>query len=117
VKQAVVCSVQSRDRAEAIVSELSRAGFSNDDISLLGAVVNTAVSGSRGGRHTALPGIEASRFERTLKSGHVLISVQAERSEEVRCAEQIFRAAGADDIGITTSISFPKVAAAAHART
>src|SRR5690349_19525224 len=35
MKKAVMCTVPSRDRAEAVVGQLQNAGFSNNDISVL----------------------------------------------------------------------------------
>jgi hypothetical protein len=173
MKKAVMCIVQTRIQAETVVGQLQRAGFSNNDISVLfpnkegtkdfahvhntkspeGAVAGAGAGGLLGGTlgllvgigALAIPGmgpfiaagpllaalsgagagaavggvtgalvglgipeIEAKRFEGKIKGGNLLISVHTENSDEVKRAEQIFKAAQADDVCSTSEASVPK---------
>jgi hypothetical protein len=173
MKKVVMCIVQSQSQGESIVTQLQKAGFSNNDISVLfpnkqgtkdfahehntkapeGAVAGAGAGGAVGGAlgllagigALAIPGlgpfiaagpllaalsgaaagatvggvaggliglgipeIEAKRYEGKIKGGNFLISVHAETSDEVKRAEQIFKAGGGDDICSTNESSVPK---------
>lgn len=80
---------------------------------LLAALSGAAAGATVGGITGALigmgiPEIEAKRYEGKIKGGNLLVSVHAETSEEVKRAEQIFKAARAEDICSTTEASVPK---------
>ena len=69
----------------------------------MAALSGAAVGGALGGVTGALIGLgipefEAKRYEGKLKSGHALVSVHSENSDETERAKEIFRAAGAEDI-------------------
>ena len=55
-----------------------------------------------------IPEIEAKRYEGKIRGGNLLVSVHTENADEVKRAEQIFKAARADDICSTTEASVPK---------
>lgn len=70
---------------------------------IMAALSGAAVGGALGGVTGALVGLgipefEAKRYEGKLKSGHALVSVHSENSDETDRAKEIFRAAGAEDI-------------------
>jgi hypothetical protein len=70
---------------------------------IMAALSGAAVGGALGGVTGALIGLgipefEAKRYEGKLKSGHALVSVHSESSDETDRAKEIFRAAGAEDI-------------------
>ena len=80
---------------------------------LLAALSGAAAGAAMGGIAGALvgmgiPEIEAKRYEGKIKGGNILISVHAETSDEVKRAEQIFKAARAEDIATTNEASVPK---------
>jgi heat induced stress protein YflT len=173
MKKAVMCLVQTREQANAVVAQLQTAGFSNNDISVLfpdkqgtkdfahehntkapeGAVAGAGTGGVLGGTlgllagigALAIPGlgpfiaagplmaalsgaaagaavgglagalvgmgipeIEAKRYEGKVRGGNLLISVHTESSDEQKRAEQIFKAARAEDICATNESSVPK---------
>jgi hypothetical protein len=73
---------------------------------LSGAAVGAAVGGIAGALiGMGIPELEAKRYEGKIKKGNVLISVHTEDSNEVRDAEDIFKAAGAQDICSTGEAS------------
>lgn len=82
-----------------------------------GMAAGAAVGGIAGGLiGMGIPEIEAKRYEGKIKGGNILISVHAETSDEVKRAEELFRAAKAEDICSTTEASVPKAKeATAHA--
>ncbi len=173
MKKAVMCIVQTRGQAEAVVDQLHRAGFASNDISVLfpdksgtkdfahehntkapeGAVGGAGLGGVVGGTlgllagigALAIPGlgpfiaagpvmaalsgvaagatvggiagalvgmgipeIEAKRFEGKIKGGNMLVSAHVESSEEKTRAENVFKAARADDICSVNEASVPK---------
>jgi hypothetical protein len=175
MKKAVMCIVQTRDRAEVVVDQLQRAGFTNSDISVLfpdksgskdfahehntkapeGAIGGASVGGVVGGTlgllagigALAIPGlgpfiaagpimaalsgvaagatvggiagalvgmgipeIEAKRFEGKIKGGNLLVSVHVESGDERKRAEDVFKAAQAQDICSVSEASVPKTA-------
>ena len=175
MKKAVMCIVQTRGQAEAVVDQLHNAGFSTNDISVLfpdksgtkdfahehstkapeGAIGGASMGGVVGGTLgllagigvLAIPGlgpfiaagpimaalsgvaagatvggiagalvgmgipeIEAKRFEGKVKGGNLLVSVHVESSDERTRAENIFKAAKADDICSVNEASVPKAA-------
>ena len=57
---------------------------------------------------SSAPEIEAKRYEGKIKSGNLLLSVHTENADEVKRAEQIFKAARAEDICSTGESSVPK---------
>jgi uncharacterized protein YcfJ len=81
---------------------------------LLAALSGAAAGATVGGVTGALvgmgiPEIEAKRYEGKIKGGNLLISVHTETSEQQTRAEQLFKAARAEDICSTTESSVPKV--------
>jgi hypothetical protein len=58
-----------------------------------------------------IPEIEAKRYEEKLKAGNYLISVHAHNGDREDLAKDIFKAAGAEDITVS---SMSKTPAAAH---
>jgi hypothetical protein len=73
---------------------------------ILAALGGVAAGGTAGGIVGALIGMgipeyEAKRYEGKIREGNILISVHAENSDEVSCAKDIFRNAGAEDIAYT----------------
>ena len=84
---------------------------------LSGAAAGATVGGVTGALiGMGIPEIEAKRYEGKIKGGNVLVSVHTETSDQVKRAEQVFKAAGAEDVCSTTEASVPK-AHAAQART
>jgi hypothetical protein len=76
---------------------------------LSGAAAGAAVGGIGGALvGMGIPEIEAKRYEGKIKGGNLLISVHTESSEEQKRAEEIFKAAKAEDICSTTEASVPK---------
>lgn len=80
---------------------------------LLAALSGAAAGATVGGVAGALvgmgiPEIEAKRYEGKLKGGNLLISVHTENSDEQKRAEEIFKAARAEDVCATTESSVPK---------
>src|SRR5450631_2841885 len=81
---------------------------------LLAALSGAAAGATVGGIAGALiglgiPEIEAKRYEGKIKSGNILISVHAAKSDEQKRAEEIFKTAHADDICSSSESSVPKV--------
>jgi hypothetical protein len=81
---------------------------------LLAALSGAAAGATVGGIAGALvgmgiPEIEAKRYEGKIKSGNLLISVHAERSEDQKRVEAIFKAAQAEDICSTSEAKVPSV--------
>ena len=79
---------------------------------LLAALSGAAAGATVGGITGALvglgiPEIEAKRYEGKIKGGNLLISVHVESSEEAKRAEEIFKAAKADDICSTNESTVP----------
>lgn len=75
---------------------------------LSGAAVGAALGGVAGGLvGLGMPEIEAKRYEGKVKSGNILLSVHTDDAGEIRQAEDIFRAARAEDI-CTTGESTPQ---------
>ena len=175
MKKAVMCIVQTRGQAEAVVDQLHKAGFTPSDISVLfpdktgtkdfahehntkapeGAIGGAGMGGVVGGTlgvlagigALAIPGlgpfiaagpimaglsgiaagsmvggiagalvgmgipeIEAKRFEGKINGGNMLVSAHVESSDEKTRAENIFKAAKADDICSVNEASVPKAA-------
>lgn len=80
---------------------------------LLGALSGAAAGATVGGIAGALvgmgmPEIEAKRYEGKVQGGNLLISVHSESAEERERAEDIFKAAGAQDISTAAESSVPK---------
>src|SRR5450631_1483716 len=80
---------------------------------LLAALSGAAAGATVGGITGALvgmgiPEIEAKRYEGKIKGGNLLISVHTGSSDEQKRAEEIFKAAKADDVCSTTEASVPK---------
>jgi hypothetical protein len=48
-----------------------------------------------------MPEYEAKRYEGKVKSGNILLSIHTENGDEVSCAKEIFKRAGAEDISYT----------------
>jgi uncharacterized membrane protein len=72
---------------------------------LSGAAVGATTGGVVGGLiGLGIPEIEAKRYEEKLKTGNYLIAVHAHDDEQEDRAEEIFEAAGAEDI-TTSSMS------------
>jgi len=74
---------------------------------IMAALSGVAVGGALGGLTGGLIGLgipeyEAKRYEDRLKSGSVLISVHSENAEETDRAQEIFEAAGAEDIATSS---------------
>jgi hypothetical protein len=66
---------------------------------LAGATVGGAVGGMTGALiGMGIPEYEAQRYEERVKGGRVLIAVHSENSKETSHANEIFKAAGAEDI-------------------
>lgn len=80
---------------------------------IMAALSGAAIGGTAGGLIGGLiglgiPEIEAKRYEQKLKEGNYLISVHAQDDEQEDKAEEIFKAADAEDI---TTSSMSKVPA------
>jgi len=76
---------------------------------LSGAAVGATVGGVAGGLiGLGVPELEAKRYEGKLKAGNILLSVHTEDSDELKTAEEIFKAAGAGDICATSESTAPK---------
>jgi len=83
---------------------------------LMAALSGVAAGATVGGLTGALvgmgiPEIEAKRYEGKIKGGNLLISVHTENSGEQKKAEEIFKAARAEDICSTTEASVPSTQA------
>jgi hypothetical protein len=79
---------------------------------LLAALSGVAAGAAVGGVAGALvglgiPEIEAKRYEGKIKGGNLLISVHTESADERKRAEEIFKAAKAEDICSTSEASVP----------
>lgn len=75
---------------------------------LSGAAIGATTGGIVGGLiGMGIPEIEAKRYEEKLKTGNYLIAVHAHDGDEKDRAEQIFKAANADDITSTSMSSTP----------
>ena len=80
-----------------------------------GMAAGAAVGGITGALiGMGIPEIEAKRYEGKIKGGNILISVHADSSEEVKRAEELFKAAKAEDICSTTEASVPKAKEVSH---
>jgi hypothetical protein len=78
---------------------------------LSGAAAGAAVGGVTGGLiGLGIPEIEAKRYESKIKGGNILISAHAESNDEVKRADEIFKAAQADDICSTGEARVPDAA-------
>lgn len=80
---------------------------------IMGALSGMAAGAAVGGITGALvglgiPEIEAKRYEGKIKDGNILISVHTETAEQLKRAEQIFKAGRANDVVSTTEASVPK---------
>jgi hypothetical protein len=76
---------------------------------LSGAAVGATVGGVAGGLiGLGIPELEAKRYEGKLRDGNLLLSVHTENSDEIDAAEEIFKAAGAQDICTTGEPTAPK---------
>lgn len=76
---------------------------------IMAALSGTALGATTGGLVGGLiglgiPEIEAKRYEQKLRNGNFLVAVDAENSDRVDRAKEIFKAAGAEDIA-TSSLS------------
>lgn len=69
---------------------------------LSGAAVGATVGGVTGALiGMGIPEYEAKVYEGKMRDGHVLISVHTEDGKEQDRAKELFKAAGAEDIGVT----------------
>ena len=76
---------------------------------LSGAAVGGATGGIVGGLiGLGIPEIEAKRYEQKLKAGNYLIAVHTHDDIEEDRAEEIFKAAGAEDITTSSMSKAPK---------
>src|SRR4051812_44882183 len=76
---------------------------------LSGAAVGAAGGGVIGGLvGLGIPEIEAKRYDEKLKKGNYLVAVHTDESEDVDRAEEIFKAAGAEDISTVREAAAPK---------
>jgi hypothetical protein len=76
---------------------------------LSGAAAGAAVGGVAGALvGMGIPEIEAKRYEGKIKGGNLLVSVHTESGEEIKRAENIFKAAKADDVCTTSESSAQK---------
>jgi hypothetical protein len=80
---------------------------------LMAALSGVAAGATFGGIAGALvgmgiPEIEAKRYEGKIRSGGIVVSVHTESSEDLKAAEQIFKAARAQDVCSATEASVPK---------
>jgi uncharacterized membrane protein len=70
---------------------------------LSGAAVGAATGGLLGGLiGLGIPEVEAKHYETKLKEGNYFISVHTTDADEVDRVKEIFKAANAEDIGVTT---------------
>lgn len=75
---------------------------------LSGAAAGATVGGMTGALvGMGIPEIEAKRYEGKIKGGNILISVHAESRDEVKRAEQIMKAAKADDVSVAGEAGVP----------
>ncbi|HEX8371466.1 MAG TPA: hypothetical protein VF585_01695 [Chthoniobacterales bacterium] len=65
----------------------------------IGATTGGVVGGLIG---LGIPEYEARLYEEKLKSGHYLISVHTEDGDEISRAKDLFKAAGAEDVAVTS---------------
>ncbi len=73
---------------------------------LSGAAIGATVGGVAGGLiGLGIPELEAKRYEGKIKSGNILISVHADNSQEISRAKDLFKAAGAEDICVSSESS------------
>jgi hypothetical protein len=76
---------------------------------LSGAAAGAAVGGVAGALvGMGIPEMEAKRYEGKIKGGNLLVSLHTESSEERTRAEEIFKAAKAQDICSANEASVPK---------
>ena len=76
---------------------------------LSGAAVGAAIGGIAGALiGMGIPEYEAKRYEGKVRAGNILLSVHTESSDEVALAKEIFKAAGARDIGTSGESSAPE---------
>ncbi len=80
---------------------------------IMAALSGTALGATTGGLVGGLvglgiPEIEAKRYEQKLKSGNFLVAVDAEDSDRVDRAKEIFEAAGAEDISSSSLSKAPR---------
>jgi hypothetical protein len=75
---------------------------------LSGAAAGAAVGGVAGALiGMGIPEIEAKRYEGKIKGGNILISVHTESAEGRKRAEDIFKAARAEDVATTSEARVP----------
>jgi hypothetical protein len=79
---------------------------------IMAALGGAAVGGAAGGVIGALvgmgiPELEAKLYDGKVRGGNILISVHTEKSEQVKTAKEIYKRAGAEDIGSTSEASVP----------
>ena len=80
---------------------------------LSGASIGAATGGLVGALvGLGIPEIEAKRYEDKLRTGNYLIAVDAKDSDEKDRAEEIFKAAGAEDISSSSMSKAPSARAA-----
>ncbi|MFO0740197.1 MAG: DUF3341 domain-containing protein [Labilithrix sp.] len=82
---------------------------------LLAALSGAAAGATLGGVTGAMvgmgiPEIEAKRYEGKLRQGNLLIAVHTENAEEQKRAEQIYKAASANDVFSQTEAAVPSSA-------
>jgi hypothetical protein len=78
---------------------------------LSGVGVGATVGGVAGALvGMGIPEIEAKRYEGKIKGGNMLVSVHTESADERKRAENIFKAANADDICSVAEASVPQPA-------
>jgi hypothetical protein len=83
---------------------------------LSGAAAGAAVGGVTGALvGMGIPEIEAKRYEGKIRGGNMLVSVHTDSSEERTRAENVFKAARAEDICSVNESSLPK-SADSHSR-
>jgi hypothetical protein len=69
---------------------------------LAGLGVGGAVGGVTGALvGMGIPEFEAKRYEGRLKNGGILLSVHCDTSEEIKRAEEVLKATGAEDVSST----------------
>ena len=76
---------------------------------LSGAALGATTGGLVGGLvGLGIPEIEAKRYEQKLRNGNFLIAVDAEDSDRVDRAKEIFKGAGAEDIATSSLAKTPR---------
>jgi hypothetical protein len=74
-----------------------------------GAALGATAGGLAGGLvGMGIPEFEAKRYEGKIMQGNILISVHADDSEQLSCAKDVFKRAGAEDISSTGEAKPPK---------